>query len=787
MAKKDYWVVGISASHNGAVCLLKGDEIVVAIQEERLSRIKRQKIFGAQHSLALDYCLEYAGITPADLSAVVITVQGRANSPMHDLSLSPRLEIKQYAIPTFTVSHHYAHALSAFATSGFKEAAVLVVDGIGSPYEDLSENEREAVKEQVQDGWEMLSLYQASDTRLTALEKHLIEGLDWLTHSDGKMAQFRSLGTIFAASADQIFGHGLDAGKVMGLAPYGQPTIPPSDFFDIIDGRFVFYDKVPARFQHHDRWPMRTNEYKDLACSAQVALEKALLYLVNRLYELYPSDNLCYAGGVALNSVANERIIRETPFKNVYIIPAAEDSGPAIGAAYYGLWMLTGKNARRKLLHDAVGREYQTSVIDTTIAEVPGVEVIENDDLLSEVVALLTQGKIIGWFQGRSELGPRALGQRSILCDARRPDGKVVLNSKVKHREAFRPFAPVILLEEAGNWFELEGVNFDSPYMLRVCKFREDKKQLVPAVVHVDDTGRLQTVTKEANGRFYDLIKRFYEMTDVPIILNTSFNVMGMPIVESPEDALLCMMSTGIDYCVVGERLVKKRSDILLGLDTTPSKPLPTHLANPLKTVPTRQISLESSETFQDYVGVYHHATGHLVVEFKNGSLVATYNEMSTTMEPVSEHIFRTTGPIFQNTLVTFKSSKKGAIDRVTIQLKRDFGPIMGEIADAGGNLGEVVFMRVPERRQFDQAFMQKALGRYYFAEKSIRVLKNDQDQWVVTAAAQPHYQLVPSKNNSFDLKNTPGYSIEFLLNDADLITTAVVTQPNGVFLLEKR
>jgi len=305
------WVLGISASHNGAVCLLKGDELVVAIQEERITRIKRQRIYGAQHSAALDYCLDYAGIGPHDLSAVAICVQGRARAPVNDLTLNHFLQVQQYGIPTYVLSHHAAHAISAFATSGFEEAAALVVDGIGSPYEDLSADERRAIIQDVRDGWESVSMYGAQGPTLRALEKHLIEGLDWLTNDDGCMGKFRSLGTIFSASADQIFGHGLDAGKVMGLAPYGKPTIPAEEFFEIVDGRFVFHDKVPARFQHHDRWPLRANEYKDLACSAQAALEGALLYLVNHLHELCPSDNLCYAGGVALNSVANTRLVNE--------------------------------------------------------------------------------------------------------------------------------------------------------------------------------------------------------------------------------------------------------------------------------------------------------------------------------------------------------------------------------------------------------------------------------------------------------------------------------------------
>jgi carbamoyltransferase len=788
------WVLGMSASHNGAVCLLHGDEIVVAIQEERITRIKRQRIYGAQHCAAIDYCLDYAGISPADLSAVAICVQGRVNAPVNDLTLNPYLEVKRHGIPTYSLSHHAAHAISAFATSGFEESAVLVIDGIGSPYEDLSEDERGSVIQNVRDGWESISLYGASGPSVNALEKHLIEGLDWLTQQDGYMAKFRSLGTIFFNSAEQIFGHGLDAGKVMGLAPYGNPTIPAAEFFEIVDGKFVYYDKVPARFRHKERWPLRPNEYKDLASSAQAALEKALLYLVNHLHELYPSDNLCYAGGVALNSVANERIIRETPFKNVYIIPAAEDSGPAIGAAYHALWQLTGKYTPRRLVHDAVGREYSYQQITEAIGETPGVEVIDTEDLIAETVNLLCDGKIIGWFQGRSELGPRALGQRSIICDPRRPDGKVVLNSRVKHREAFRPFAPVVPLEAAGDWFECEGIDLASPYMLRVCKFREDQKDKVPAVVHIDGTGRIQTVTREANGRFYTLVKQFGERTGVPVILNTSFNVMGMPIVEKPEDALLCMVSTGIDYCVIGDVLVKKREVILLGTDLAPARAnvAPTQGYKPHET--PSPVAVETADTlFGIYVGDYTHATGTLTVRQENKHLVASYNGLPARLEHRQAHAFVATGAMFDDALVTFKTSKGGEVECVAVQLKRDIVPVMGENerpGEEGGKdappvFGEAVFEKVRSKR-LDLNAARMYEGEYEVAGRVLKVRLREDNELVVMAEGQPDYKLLPVQGREFMLRNTPGYRMEFKEGRGS-VTEAVVTQPNGVYVLRKR
>lgn len=563
------WVLGLSNSHNGAVCLLKGDEIVAAVQEERLTRRKRQRTFGSKPSLAISYCLSEAGIQAKDLDAVVYSSQGRMSSPLEDVALNPQLQVALHEIPVLRISHHLAHAVSAFAISGFEDSAVLVVDGMGSPETDLNEDERAAILDRVEDGWETASIYHASGTGIRAVEKHMVEKAQWLTWDFDRMPKFRSLGGIFSALSWQIFGNHHEAGKVMGLAPYGVPDFPVEDFFHIEDNRFRFRDAIPERFQFIDRWPNRRTEYQNLSASAQVALEEALLHLARRARELTGASRLCYAGGVALNSVANERIMREVGFGDVYVIPAAEDSGPAIGAAYYGLWHLTKKNSLARLVHDAVGRRYSSEEIARTVEQAPGIQSSTADDVISEAVEQLCDGKILGWFHGRSELGPRALGQRSILCDPRSPDAKAILNSRVKHREAFRPFAPAVLLEKADEWFELDGMT-ESPYMLRVCRFREERKDQIPAVVHVDGTGRLQTLTPQANGRFYDLVKRFHEKTGVPILLNTSFNVMGEPIVETPEDALWCFLSTGIDALVLEDRIVSKQPAFRSILDFYP-------------------------------------------------------------------------------------------------------------------------------------------------------------------------------------------------------------------------
>lgn len=559
MSGNEYpWILGISASHNGSACLLKGDQIFVAVQEERLCRIKRQRIRAADPAQALDYCLSYAGIKPSDLSMVVVCIQGRAEEAAQDIRLNPYLNVSANGIPTITIPHHFGHAVGAFATCGFGEAAVLVVDGTGSPYCDLTQAEKLVINNGSHDSWETISMYAASGVTVTPIEKHLVDQGRWYVPDGKSIPDFGSLGGMYSAVAQQIFGDPMEAGKVMGLAPYGTPEIPTTSFFDIERGRFNFKTGLTNQFHYDERWPQRKDEYLVLASSVQQALEDALLYLVQRLRHQCTSENLCYAGGVALNSVANERIILESGFKNIYIMPAAEDSGPSIGAAYYGLWQLTGTNSRIKLAHDDCGRKYSSADISAAIAAEPALKVSAPIDIVGLAVDLLCEGKVIGWFDSGSELGPRALGQRSILCDPRRSDAKEWLNLKVKRREAFRPFAPVILLEEARNWFDLPEAQAESPFMLRVSKFRSARLAEVPAVVHVDQTGRLQTVTREVNGRFYELVRSFFERTGVPILLNTSFNVMGEPIVETPADALACLLNSGLDCCVFVDRIVFK-------------------------------------------------------------------------------------------------------------------------------------------------------------------------------------------------------------------------------------
>jgi carbamoyltransferase len=569
MPKAQPWVMGISSSHNGAVCLMQGNRLAVAIQEERLARRKRYRITAGASSLAVNYCLGHAGIRAQDLDLVVVTAQGRAGAPENDAGLNPQLQLMLHRVPVLYISNHLAHAYSAFGGSGFREAAVLVADGMGSPRQDLLPEEQRAVTAEFRNGWEAISLYEARGAEMKPLRKHLVEDGAWLITDQPGMPRFRTLGGMYAAAAVQIFGDDTEAGKVMGLAPYGRPSIPPEEFFEMAGQEFVYLDRVPARYTGAERWPHCESEYIDLASSTQAALETALLGLTAELHQAAPAGRLCYAGGVALNSVANERIVREGPFDEVFIHPAAEDSGTAVGAAYYGLWKLTGSNCGIALRQDRCGVRYPASQIRAAVTKTPGVETLDVEDVLDTAADMLCDGKILGWFQEGSELGPRALGQRSILCDPRNPEAKALLNGKVKHREAFRPFAPAILLEEVERWFDAGG-HPSSPFMLRVCPFRPEMAAQVPAVAHVDGTGRLQTVTAQENGRFHQIIARFFERTGVPMLVNTSFNVMGEPIVETPEDALWCLLYTGLDACVLEDVIAVKKPGYRSSLDLYP-------------------------------------------------------------------------------------------------------------------------------------------------------------------------------------------------------------------------
>lgn len=550
-------VLGIAASHNGAACLMRNGEIVVAVQEERLSRRKRDAISLDRRSEAVEYCLATAGISPADLAMVVVCSQDRVERLDGLYLLEEQLATSGPPPPRTFIGHHAGHMLSALALSGWDSCAGLVIDGMGSAIADLPEAERAACHGDADADWECISLYAAADADVRPIEKLVAGGGLWLGERTGGMREFSSLGGMYASVAEQIFGDLSKAGHVMGLAPFGKPSLPPECFLRIGEKGIDYARDASVQFAHDERWPHHSRVYEDLAASAQAALEVAILHLARRLWELTRNHRLCFSGGVALNAIANERLHRETPFREIFIPAAAEDSGTSVGAAFWGTRQLSVRQPRRRIRTDGLGPRYQD--IGAAIAGVPGLLALHlGDDVYATAAGRLAQGEICGWFQNGSELGPRALGNRSILADPRSVDSRERLNSRVKHREWFRPFAPAVLNEHTDTWFETAHPGDESEFMLRIWPVRPHMRADVAAIVHVDGSSRPQTVTAEALPEFYRLIAAFYEMTGVPMLLNTSFNVDSEPIVETPEDALWCFLLTDLDFCVLSQTLVTK-------------------------------------------------------------------------------------------------------------------------------------------------------------------------------------------------------------------------------------
>ena len=568
------WVLGIASSHNGGACLLHGEVIVVAIQEERLSRIKRADHPAAGSSLAIDYCLQYAGITPRDLSFVACCAINKHGNPFDDLSLNPTLRLISNAVPFDTITHHLGHAFGAFVQSGFREAGIVVIDGSGSPLCDLSEGDLAAIPASrlrllngnYSGAFEIVSVYSGSSSCLRPIKKYFRINCG----AKKGMPYFRSLGDMYSAIGYQIFGSTTEGpGKVMGLAPYGRRSIDSSSFFDADPDWLTFKEDVPDQYTHSDRWPNRQEEYTNLACSVQNALEFGASFLLEHAIDLLGRVPICYAGGVALNSVCNELLTRIAG-KNMFVMPAAEDSGTAIGAAYYGLLKLTGLIASKRILIYSPGRVYSTSEIEGAIQSTPFINSRSSSNVAYEAAQILAKGKIVGLHDGGAELGPRALGSRSILADPRDATIKEQLNTKIKFRESFRPFAPVILKDSLLEWFDTTSDDPGSPFMLRVIPFRSDKRDKVPAVVHVDGTGRVQTIEANDGTLLSKILMAFYGLTGTPLLLNTSLNIAGDPISESPTDALWTLLFTGLNYVVIGHNICTCKEHYTCVLDLTP-------------------------------------------------------------------------------------------------------------------------------------------------------------------------------------------------------------------------
>ncbi|MBK8207159.1 MAG: carbamoyltransferase [Planctomycetes bacterium] len=584
-------ILGVSAFyHDSAAALVVDGEIVAAAQEERFTRNKHDAAFPAR---AIEYCLEHAGIKVHQLDFV-----GYYEKPLVKfnrlletyLSYAPagfgsflkalpiwlhkklylprvmRRGLKDYRRRFIFAAHHESHAASAFFPSPFEEAAILTADGVGE--------------------WSTASIGVGRGNRIE------------LTH---ELRFPHSLGLLYSAFT-YYCGFKVNSGeyKLMGLAPYGEPRfaelireklidLKPDGSFRMDMRFFTFAAGLTMTGREFARLfgqPARRSEsqmsqhYMDVAASIQLVTEEIMLRMARHAYALTGMENLCLAGGVALNCVANGRIAREGPFKRLWIQPAAGDAGSALGTALLIWHQLLEKSrspASGDLQHGTLlGPHFgDTAVAEFLSAAGAKAHRFDDDELFEAVAGHLSSEKVVGWFQGRMEFGPRALGGRSILGDARSPQMQTTMNLKIKFRESFRPFAPSVLAEQSGEYFDV-GDGQDSPYMLLVGPVREDKrtgngngsftgldklKQIrsqIPAVTHVDYSARVQTVDAGRNERYHRLISAFYRRTGCPVIINTSFNVRGEPIVCTPEDAYRCFMTTNMDVLVLGNHVLLK-------------------------------------------------------------------------------------------------------------------------------------------------------------------------------------------------------------------------------------
>jgi len=559
-------ILGIGGySHDSAAALVCDGQLVAAVAEERLTRNKHQ---GGVPREAVQFCLDTAGITANDVDHIGVYMRPglrltkRIPYRLGTMFRSPKyaagyigyelIHNVQYAAGMRSlrgpntqlhfVDHHAAHAASAFLVSPFEDAAILSIDYVGE--------------------W---NATWGGSGRGNAVDCSFTKG-----YPD-------SLGVVYTALTDYLgFLRASDEYKVMGLASYGEPEYA-DEFARIIQERpngdyavdrswFQCHYRPGSRYGYMskkfiDRFgPKRKKHepvedcHRNIAASLQHVLEDTALRMADRLHTETKSENLCLSGGVALNCAMNGRIARESAFKRFFVQPAAGDDGIAIGAAYQLHHRFNSNAARVEMKSALLGPEYSNADIAAflDLAKIP----YERTANIAESTAeLLAEGAIIGWFQGRMEFGPRALGSRSILADPTREDMRDLINKFVKHREEFRPFAPSCLREKAGDYFE--GA-FDSPFMLFVFNVKPEMRECIPAVTHIDGTARVQTVDREAHPLYYETIAAFEQRRGVPMVLNTSFNVMGEPIVNTPEDAVRCFFSTGMDALVMGDCIVRK-------------------------------------------------------------------------------------------------------------------------------------------------------------------------------------------------------------------------------------
>ncbi|HSC45253.1 MAG TPA: carbamoyltransferase C-terminal domain-containing protein [Candidatus Acidoferrum sp.] len=552
--------INYSQMHDSSACIVRDGDLLFAVAEERISRVKHDARFP---HLAIQACLDFAKVSAAEIDDVCFGWQPAGSVYRHDLKLyasgkwpisylnvlnssrhflsmwhqesgaAPYRRIFGAGKARFrNVDHHLAHALSAYAYSGFDDAAVVVMDGRGA--------------------WEATSIWHGHDGRVD----HVLT-LDWPD----------SLGLFYAQFTGFLgFVPNSDEWKVMGLAPYGQPGVDLSPYIEPNDTPYRVFTKSligdGASYGHFAERLGKPREaesdisdhHKNVAYAVQDACELAMMSVVRLALEKTKSKNLCLAGGVALNSKANGKIVASGLIDKIFVQPAASDDGVALGAALAPYLDGNGRLPNKAMRHGYWGPAFDDETVEKALLTYK-IRHTKLSDPATAAAQLLSHGKILGWFQGRMEFGPRALGSRSILADPRDPEMNAKVNNAVKFREWWRPFAPSFKKEAAPEYLESA---YDSPFMILTAQVRPEKRSVIPSVTHVDGSARPQTVERDINPLYYKLIDEFGRITGVPVIMNTSFNLRGEAIVHTPTDALRTFFSSGMDALVIGSFLVEK-------------------------------------------------------------------------------------------------------------------------------------------------------------------------------------------------------------------------------------
>lgn len=549
-------VLGINRTQDASICLLRGQHLEWAIQKERLTRQKHH--WGRTGDVSGVYAARLPGLgQPPEVLVECYSSDAELDKlALYEQELAATLRIGP-SVRRAQISHHLAHVYSAFHPSPFSSAAVMIIDGQGSPVSALTEHWHGAAA--VPGNWcEVASFYHADRTEVRCIGKQV-----W----DRDDQRLVGLGMFYFLLTQAIFpGHG-NEGKVMGLAAHANPRalgLPPLQVEGCqvrIPGAWHEMLHARGRFRYTGADDARFADIAALAAAGQLAFEEALLKVAQWLQRETGADDLCFAGGTALNCSANARLLRETGFRRVFIPPAPSDAGTALGCALYGLTALAGQPCHFRWTKDYLGPEQSVADIDMVLAGARDLaieHITDNADLCERVVDLLDEGKVVGLFQGRSEFGPRALGHRSILGDPRRAHLRDWINARVKQREWFRPLAPVVLLEHAERYFDIHAA---SPFMQFAAPVRDDAALIIPAVTHADGTARLQTVGPDDDPLLRALLNTFHSRTGVPVLLNTSFNGKDEPIVETPAEAIDSFRSMPMHALAMPPYLIRKHAE----------------------------------------------------------------------------------------------------------------------------------------------------------------------------------------------------------------------------------